>query len=926
MSPFPFLHRYLAIRHWCVAAALFFLAFAGVSHAGVDPGEYLLSEINCAACHDPGPVKARLASRPSPRLDAAHAIKATPQWLRDFLVNPQAEKPGTLMPDMLGGMDDAARAEAAEALTHFLVSVRGPEKSQPVGHSPAAVEHGRTLYHTLGCVQCHAPVDLPAGKESAKEELAGLVKSSVPLGNLAKKYTVAELAAFLRDPLKTRPGGRMPSLKLNPAEARAVAMYLLRSQVPAGDEAKLSGLSYEYYEVQLPELPEFDRLTPKTTGNTDTISLAVAERKNDFALRFHGVITVPKDGEYQFYTKSDDGSRLFIDDKLVVDNGGIHPDQERNGKITLNAGDHTIRVLYFDGGGQTALKASWKGPSFNKKDISAEVLSHEGKAMRPVGDAEFVVDEAKATKGANYYVSLQCARCHGDLPGKGPVDAITANAKPLAQLGGRQPAGCLGTKVKPGVPHFEISDRQRVVILAQLGAQAALNAPLTPDQEIIRTMTVMNCFACHNRDRRGGAEGLRREYFANVGEVDLGDEGRMPPHLNNVGAKLRPDWIKTVLVDGGAVRPYMATRMPQFGAANVGRLPELFDKADSKPDAQPQPDVFAAGVANDANKYGRKLIGVGGLTCISCHMFDGNKSLGVPALDLATAGQRLKFDWFRRYLLDPQSLRPGTRMPSFWPNGVASNKEVLGGDTEKQISAIWAYIARKNFTDLPPGLIQGKMELVADKEAIMYRNFIEGGGPRAIGVGYPEKANLAFDADNMRIALIWQGAFIDAARHRTGRGQGFEKPLGSNVVQEPSGPPFAVLDSESAAWPKEVGKAAGWQFHGYSLDDKRRPTFRYSWNGLSMEDYPVAVPGEPDAGFKRTITVHAEKPVEHLYFRAAVGKKIKETDGVFAVDETLKLKFPGAKPIIRGGDDKAELLVPLTFTGSDARLVEEITW
>jgi len=926
MSPTRLSRRCPLVRSAFAAGILLSLLFTGISRAGVDPGEYLLSEMNCAACHDPGPVKARLASRPSPRLDVAHGVKATPQWLHDFLLNPQAEKPGTLMPDMLAGLEEPTRTEVAEALTHYLVSLRGPEKPQAIGQSAAAINLGRSLFHTVGCVQCHAPEDLPPGKPDAKSELAEIAKTSVPMGNLAKKYTVSELAEFLRDPLKSRPGGRMPSLKLNPAEARAVAMYLLRAQVPSGDAARLPGLSYDYYEVQLPELPVFDRLTPKTSGNTDTFTLAVAERKNDFALRFRGVIAIPKEGEYEFFTKSDDGSRLFIDDQQVVENGGIHPDQERNGKITLTAGEHSIRVVYFDGGGNTALKVSWKGPGIGKKEIPASVLSHEGQAMRPVGDAEFAVDEKKAAAGASYYESMQCARCHGNLPSKWPLDAITPTAKPLAQLNGRQPTGCLGTKVKPGIPHFEISDRQRVVILAQLGAQAALSTPLTPEQQIIRTMTVMNCYACHNRDRRGGPEGLRREYFANVGEVDLGDEGKLPPHLNNVGAKLQPDWIKTVLTEGGAVRPYMATRMPQFGAPNVGHLPGLFDKADSRPDAQPQPDVFAEGVAADANKFGRKLIGVGGLTCISCHMFNGNKSLGVPALDLATVGQRLKFDWFRRYLLDPQSLRPGTRMPSFWPNGEASNKDILSGDTGKQIFAIWSYLARKNFTDLPPGLIQGKMELVADKEAIMYRNFIEGAGPRAIGVGYPEKANLAFDADDLRLALIWQGSFIDAARHRTGRGQGFEKPLGSNVVAGPPGPAFAVLDSESSPWPKETGKAAGWQFRGYALDDKRRPTFRYSWNGLSIEDYPVAVPGQADPSFHRTITIHADKPIERLFFRAAVGKHIKETDGVFAVDETLKLKFPGVKPVIRGSDDKAELLVPLTFTGNEAKFIEEITW
>ena len=44
------------------------------------------------------------------------------------------------------------------------------------------------------------------------------------------------------------------------------------------------------------------------------------------------------------------------------------------------------------------------------------------------------------------------------------------------------------------------------------------------------------------------------------------------------------------------------------------------------------------------------------------------------------------------------------------------------------------------------------------------------------------------------------------------------------------------------------------------------------------------------------------------------------------VDDNLKLKFPGVKPIIRGSDDQAELLVPLTFNGGEAKFVEEMTW
>jgi hypothetical protein len=213
-------------------------------------------------------------------------------------------------------------------------------------------------------------------------------------------------------------------------------------------------------------------------------------------------------------------------------------------------------------------------------------------------------------------------------------------------------------------------------------------------------------------------------------------------------------------------------------------------------------------------------------------------------------------------------------MPSFWPDGVAVNKEMLAGDSEKQIAAIWAYLTQKNFTDLPAGLVQGRQEIVATNEAVIYRNFIDGGGSRAIGVGYPEKANICFDANEMRLAMFWQGPFIDAARHRTGRGDGYEKPLGTNVVKGPPGSPLARLQSESAPWPSATGKAAGYQFRGYSLDEKQRPAFRYTFEGLDVEDYPIAIPGEVDADLKRTIKIKSANPADNLYFALPSGRRL----------------------------------------------------
>lgn len=909
-------------------AALFVLTVS--LRAEVTPGEILFSEMNCAACHTATKeVEARLASRPSPKL-GPQGVKMTAKWIQEFLLDPQKTKPNTLMPDVLHGLSAPEKAAAAEALTHFLVQAQGEMPKAQTGASPAKMAMGERLYHEVGCAQCHSPTLLPETKKNdpaAKEELAKLQAEAVPLAGprIAAKYTVAELAKFLRDPLKARPGGRMPSLNLEAAEAEAIAMWLLREQTSDGPATLLAGLNAEYYEKDFPELPQFDRLTPTSTGIAEKFTTKVAKRKGNFALRFRGNIELPKDGKYKFYTESDDGTRLYLDGKLLVDNGGIHPKQERGSEeVTLKAGSHHIEVQYFDGGGQVEMAVKWRGPGIEKQEIPANVLSHDGQPMVPVDDAPFVVDAAKAQQGALTFVAFRCNQCHTGTP-TNTLIAGPAPMKKLAEMRPRHPGGCLAPAPKPAAPKFQITDRQRTVMLAFFQNQDVLSVPLEADAHIKRTMTTLNCYACHYRDKRGGIEGLRKEYLMAVGETDLGDEGRVPPSLNGVGGKLRVEFLKELFIKGSKARPYMATRMPLFGDANAGHLPSLLVKADRAPGAIEDPNNFINEAATQA-KWGRKLLGTGGLSCIACHDFAGNKSLGIPAMDLSLMSRRLTYDWFRRYLLDPQSLRPGTRMPGFWPGGVAANKDVLKGDTEAQIRAVWLYLARQNFTDLPDGLIQGKLEIIAQNEAVIYRNFIEGGGPRAIGVGYPEKANLCFDANDLRISMIWQGPFMDAAKHQNGRGAGFEKPLGRNVQKLPAGPAFAILASENDEWPKAAPVTADALFKGYRLDEKQRPIFRYQAAGFDVEDYPVAVAGEADPQFRRTITLRGAGPANgRLYFRAAVGKISKHGD-VYIVDEKLGLKFAGAQPVLRGLGDKAELLVPVAINNHEGKVVEEIVW
>jgi len=83
-----------------------------------------------------------------------------------------------------------------------------------------------------------------------------------------------------------------------------------------------------------------------------------------FSVQYRGIITAPDAGRYTFWTASDDGSQLFVDDQMVVNNDGLHGTQWRDGGIQLTAGNHEVKVLFFQNGGGGFLRVDWSGPNF----------------------------------------------------------------------------------------------------------------------------------------------------------------------------------------------------------------------------------------------------------------------------------------------------------------------------------------------------------------------------------------------------------------------------------------------------------------------------------------------------------------------------------------------------------------------------------
>ncbi len=136
----------------------------------------------------------------------------------------------------------------------------------------------------------------------------------------------------------------------------------------------IPGVVYKYYEGTWDALPDFSKQTPVKEGITSNFDLSSRAKNDLFGFTFEALIDIAETGTYTFYTASDDGSVLLINDKIVVDNDGLHPLREKSGTISLDKGKHSIKVAFFEKKGRETLNASYAGPNFDKMLIPDEVL------------------------------------------------------------------------------------------------------------------------------------------------------------------------------------------------------------------------------------------------------------------------------------------------------------------------------------------------------------------------------------------------------------------------------------------------------------------------------------------------------------------------------------------------------------------------
>lgn len=140
------------------------------------------------------------------------------------------------------------------------------------------------------------------------------------------------------------------------------------------------GLSYSYYEGVWDSVPDFSKLTPKKRGTTDNTDLKFALRKDSFAVQFEGYVHITKKDLYDLWLVSDDGSRLYLNNELLLDNDGLHSaDQPVVRLVPLNPGYYPVLIQYFERTGNESISIGTveNGKKPKPVPVTKEMLFHK---------------------------------------------------------------------------------------------------------------------------------------------------------------------------------------------------------------------------------------------------------------------------------------------------------------------------------------------------------------------------------------------------------------------------------------------------------------------------------------------------------------------------------------------------------------------
>ena len=279
-----------------------------------------------------------------------------------------------------------------------------------------------------------------------------------------------------------------------------------------------------------------------------------------------------------------------------------------------------------------------------------------------------------------------------------------------------------------------------------------------------------NCTACHQRDGSGGNLDVVGQLVKSDRSLRTQSQGLIPPALTAIGDKLKDDALRKAISGEQKRRlPWLSVRMPKFKHSKVesDALVSYLIEHDRIPIKETEENRE---VTTQTLVEGQTLIGSGGFSCIACHKAGKyeprNLALGTRGSDLLMPGERMRKEFFLRWVRSPTRIVPGMEMPSI----TKPVKGVLDDDIHNQLAAAWDVLNDKNFTvPTNPGSFEQFVRVEPKAPARIIRDvFTDPAGngyiARPIVIGLNNGHNVMFDLDQFGFRHWWFG---DVARQRT---------------------------------------------------------------------------------------------------------------------------------------------------------------
>lgn len=722
---------------------------------------------------------------------------------------------------------------------------------------------GRVLLTELSCTACHR----------AESDPSLTPKQGPRLDGIGARRSTQWLQTFLRDPRQAKPGTTMPHcLPNDPAVLESLVALLSQSRVqllaeiPASKDGDPLAASFQRGKQWFGE--KGCAACHVTPGEGDTDSRVPLQKISE---------------RYELISLTQ-----FLREPLTLAPHSRMPDLKLE---ILEAADLAAFLL----------------GSQNVSTTQADVIEANNELIE---------------RGRREFIERACVQCH-EFEELEPSKV----AKPLADLRLDASESCLSGS-SPELPRWNLTTAQSEAIIAAL--RQTKDEPLEEaelaSQQLDTMLIGLNCTACHwrvdsQRYRWGGVPQVANSHFRNVGNYDLGDEGRLPPTLNRVGAKFQETWLMQTLRGETRMRPYLSARMPSYPGSIAEPLAELLVKVDRTLFEQSALEPLSK-IDEDSSQIGLEFVDQ---SCVQCHPIAGKSMVGVVGVDLAGLETRLRREWFDAYMRAPTSLRPGTRMPDFFPQGRSSVPAIARGDVNRQVAGLWDYLRRSDLP-IPPRITADELvdfELHPIDRPILQRTFFEEVGTHALVIGFPQQLSLAFDMQTGSLKRAWKGRFIDAHGTWFDRFAPPAKPLG-DVLEVPLG--FGIWHKVTMSGEDRTLQTAEAEGLGYELDENGIPTILQRVDDLEVSvRWEVQTVNEADASAS-SLRIDGTLPVLALQTDWALGFEL----GAGEFDSSAKTLTIGALTIqVHVGEliesDGSWCLIPIR-EADVAKWSCELTW